>query len=150
MSLCGVLQTLFSSKEARDARVRIVGQELGFLLLFSWDGAVGGLGDERKTSIALLNLESGKHQVLYTHTEVTEIVAASVNHECKMRLVPMHCSATTVTSLTTNQHVQTMIVLTQVFHVLCAQNTSYFRMTRIGSIEGSEKAHMSSQDPRSI
>ena len=97
---CGVLQTLFSSKEARDARVRIVGQELGFLLLFSWDGAVGGLGDERKTSIALLNLESGKHQVLYTHTEVTEIVAASVNHECKMRLVPMRCSVTTMTLLT--------------------------------------------------
>lgn len=76
------MQTLFSHKDARDARVRIVGQELGFLLLFAWDGCVGGKGEDRKTSIALLNLETNVQVVLYTHTEVTEVVAASVNHEC--------------------------------------------------------------------
>eukprot|EP00038_Savillea_parva_P028535 m.65625 g.65625 ORF g.65625 m.65625 type:complete len:1089 (+) comp8306_c0_seq1:172-3438(+) len=79
-----LLPTLFRHPDARDARVRIVGQELGFLLLFAWDGCIGGKGEDRKTSIALLNLETNVQVVLYTHTEVTEVVAASVNHECTL------------------------------------------------------------------
>lgn len=86
-----LINTLFSDKEAQDARVRIVGQELGFILLFTWDGSVE-ITDEsskqstvsRRTFIELLNLETGQQSLLYTHNEVTEIVGATVNHECTL------------------------------------------------------------------
>lgn len=80
-------ETLFSHEDAKKARVRIVGQELGFLLLFAWDGfpaATDGKPAERTTFIEMLNLETQEHTLLYTHSEVTEVVGASVNHECTL------------------------------------------------------------------
>eukprot|EP00040_Diaphanoeca_grandis_P032775 m.199425 g.199425 ORF g.199425 m.199425 type:complete len:1059 (-) comp32733_c2_seq1:42-3218(-) len=80
-------ESLFSQEDAKKARVRIVGQELGFLLLFAWDGYpqdnFSG-SKERRTFIEMLNLETQEHKLLYTHSEVTEIVGASVNHECTL------------------------------------------------------------------
>eukprot|EP00041_Stephanoeca_diplocostata_P029813 m.888272 g.888272 ORF g.888272 m.888272 type:complete len:1078 (+) comp23637_c0_seq1:129-3362(+) len=84
-------KNLFADKDAEDARVRIVGQELGFLLLFTWDGHIGSgeaQGEQspsgRRTFIELLNLETGQQSLLYAHNEVTEIVGATVNHECTL------------------------------------------------------------------
>eukprot|EP00039_Didymoeca_costata_P014301 m.229604 g.229604 ORF g.229604 m.229604 type:complete len:1082 (+) comp15990_c1_seq2:1274-4519(+) len=77
---------LFENENAKALRLRIVGQELGFVLLFAWDGYEEADTERkhRKTFIERVQLENQERTLLYTHTDTMEVVAATVNHECTL------------------------------------------------------------------
>jgi hypothetical protein len=61
--------TLFQNEQAQRLRLRIVGQELGHILLFAWDGFEASDRERltKKTFIESYQIETGERKHLYAH-----------------------------------------------------------------------------------